>query len=260
MRMIRLIAAGLICLAMVGPSQIALAAKPSEAESALAAAAKQNRYMFVTFFKGMDDSTAKMIREVNGTVQDKLSDRASFISVDIGIRANGDLVVQYDADRARLPLTVVIAPNGALTAGYQEQIPAEVLKAGFRDAFVSPGMAQVLKALQDGKLAAVCFQSSKTEHNKESTAAAKGLFKDKNFSGAVELIRIDPAAGGETRLLEICSVDASTSEAQLVIIAPPGKVIGAFPGAITKEEVISKMTEATGGGCSSGNCGPGGCG
>jgi hypothetical protein len=260
MRMTKIIAVGLVCLTILGQMQSASAAKPSEAESALAAAANQNRYMFVTFYKGMDDNTAKMIREVKGAVQDKLSDRASFVSVDIGAAANGDLVIQYDADRAKLPLTVVVAPNGALTAGFQETIPGEVLKAGFRDVFVSSGMAQVLKALQDGKLAAVCFQNAKTKNNKASSAAAKGLFKDKNFRGAVELIYVDPAVSSESKLLKMCSIDAATGEAQLVIIAPPGKVIGAFPGATTKEEVISKITDATGGGCSGGNCGPGGCG
>ena len=260
MRMMYVIAAGVICLAILGQLQIASAAKTTEAETALATAAKQHRYMFVTFFRGTDDTTARMIRDVKGEVQGKLSDRAGFISVDVGSPANKGLVTQYGADRATLPLTVVVAPNGALTAGYQEAIPIEVLQADFRDVFVSSGMAQVLKALQGGKLAAVCFQNSKTKYNKESVAAAKGLGKDKNFKGSVIVVLINPADGAESKLLKMCSVDASTSEATLVVIAPPGSVVGIFPGATTKADVVAALTKALGGGCAGGGCGPGGCG
>src|ERR1035437_9177724 len=99
--------------------------------------------------------------------------------------------------------------------------------------FVSDGMASVLKVLQSGKLAAVCIQNSKTKHNKESLAAAQGLNNQAQFRGAVEIVKIDPSDRSEAKLIQTCKVDASSDSAQIVIIAPPGKVMGKFDGTAT---------------------------
>lgn len=231
------------------------AAGTSSAESVIRASASRNRYVLVTFYKKNNAASTKML-EAAKKLQGKYSSRADFVSVDVGSSANRAVISRYGADRSPIPITMVIAPNGAVTAGY----PNEIKSTDISDAFVSKGMADVLKALQDGKLVALCIQNSKTKHNKESLAAAQGLNKEAKFRGVVQVIKVDPSNRAEAGLLKICKADAGSDEAQLVVFAPPGRVVGKFDGAAKTSTIAATLVKSTGGGCSGGSCGPGGCG
>ena len=231
------------------------AAGTSSAESAIRAAASRNRYALVTFYKKNDAASTKMLAAAK-KLQGKYSSRTDFVSVDAGNSTNRAIISRYGVDRSPIPITMVIAPNGAVTAGY----PKEIKTTDISDAFVSKGMADVLKALQSGKLVALCLQNSKTKHNKESLAAAQGLNKEAKFRGVVQVIKVDPSDRAEARLLKTCKANAGSDEAQLVVFAPPGSVVGKFDGAVKTSTIAAALVKSMGGGCSGGSCGPGGCG
>jgi hypothetical protein len=241
--------------AVVGVACAATGAKASPAGAAMQAAAKRNRYVIATFYKKNDPASTKMLAEAR-KLQAKYSNRASFVAISVGNPADQPLVTRYGADRSPLPLTLVIAPNGAVTAGY----PTQINKTDLSEAFVSSGMADVLKVLQSGKLAAVCLQSSRTKHNKESLAAAEGLNKQAQLRGAVEVIKIDPSDPAEAKFMKTCKVDAGSDSAQIVVIAPPGRVVGTFGGTATTGSMMAALAKSLGGGCGTGGCGPSGCG
>jgi len=224
------------------------------AENAIRAAARQNHYAFVTFFKSNDNASKEMLADVK-SIQGKYANRADFISVNVGDRSNRGIISQYGADRSPIPLTIVIAPNGAITAGFPRQINTSKLS----DAFVSDGTAAVLKVLQGRKIAAVCLQSARTKNNKQCQTTARGVKSDSRLGGAIEIIKIDPTDRSESKLLRQWNVNADSANAQLVIIAPPGKVVGKFDGAASKDSVMSSLMRSLSGGCSGGSCGPGGC-
>ena len=259
MRMNRIVglaatAAVIIGVACSAPGAKA-ATKTSPAETAIQAAARQNRYAIVTFYKKNDAASTKMLATAK-KLQAKYSSRANFVSVDVGNSIHQGTISRYGADRSPVPLTLVIAPNGAVTAGY----PNEIKKTDISDAFVSSGMADVLKVLQSGKLAAVCLQSSKTKHNKESLAAAEGLNTQAQFRGAVEVVKIDPSDRGEAKFIQVCKADAGADDAQIVIIAPPGRIVGKFAGTATTDSMMAALAKAfSGGGCGTGSSGAGGC-
>ncbi|MCL5103591.1 MAG: hypothetical protein M1133_05690 [Armatimonadetes bacterium] len=230
------------------------APKASTAETAIQAAARQNRYALVTFYKKNDSASTKMLAEAK-KLHAKYSSRANFVSADVGNAVHQELISRYGADRSPVPLTLVIAPNGAVTAGY----PNEIKKTDISDAFVSSGMAEVLKVLQSGKLAAVCLQNSKTKHNRESLAAAEGLNTQAQLRGAVEVVKIDPSDRSEAKFIQTCKADAGSDSAQIVIIAPPGRVVGKFDGTATADSMTATLMKSLGGGCGGGSCGPGGC-
>jgi hypothetical protein len=223
------------------------------AEAAIRAAAKQHHYVFVTFYK--NDSAGKDMLATVKSIQGKLGGRADFVSVDVGDRANRGIVARYGADRSPMPLTIAIAPNGAVTAGY----PKQIKNGDVSGAFVSDGQAAVLKVLQSGKLAAICFQNSRTRHNKESLAAANGLRTHAQFKGAVEVVRIDPADRGEAQFLKRCQISPAIADAQVVVIAPPGSMVGKFGGTATTASMAASLVKSLGCGCAGGTCGPGGC-
>ena len=226
------------------------APKASPENAAISAAAKQNRYVFVTFYR-KDDGASKKMQTAMKTAQGKLSHRASFVSVDVDDPVVQEVVSRYGADRSPIPLTLVVAPNGAITASY----PNEIKNADFSNAFVSSGMAGVIKAMQGQKLAVVCVQSPRTRHNKESLAAARKLASAQEFAGATQLVQINSADRGEAKLLKQLQVNASSPEAQVVVVAPPGKVAGKFIGVVPTETMVATVTQACGPG---GSCGPSG--
>jgi hypothetical protein len=208
----------------------------------------------VTFYKNNDSASKEMQADAK-SIQGKFGNRASFVSLNVDDKTNRDVVSRYGADRSPIPLTIVVAPNGAITAGF----PREIKKNDFSDVFVSDGTAAVLKVMQDRKIAAVCVQSSKTKHNQECLATAREVKSDSRFGGAVEVLTIDPSGKSESKLLKQWGVNDSAN-AQLVVVAPPGKVVGKFDGVATKLYVMANLTRALAGGCGGGTCGPGGCG
>jgi len=251
-KLVVIAAAATVCAGAV----FAAVPKPSQAESVIRGAARQGRHVFVTFYKRNDAASTKMLGDVK-KMQGKLSSRATFTSVDVNDRAHKALVQRYGVDRSPIPLTIVLAPNGAVTAGF----PRAIKKTDFSDVFVSKGKAEVLKTLQYQKLAVVCVQSSRTKHNKESLAAAKELSSDPQFSGLVRVIRIDPRARDESKFLRELKVNTGSREAQIAVIASLGNVLGRFSGAVSADKMVASLTKSVGGGSSSGSCGPvGGCG
>ena len=228
-------------------------AKDSPAEVAVRAAATRKRYIFVTFYTRGDSSSDKMLAVVR-SARGKLSSLANFVNVDVGNPANQGLMKRYGVDSAPIPLTLVLAPNGAVTAGF----PREIGATDFSDVFASDGLADVLKVLQSGKLAAVCVQSARTKFNRESSSAAEGLRADSPVSGKVGVVNIDPTDGRELKFLQQCKVDVKAANAQIVLILPPGRVIGKFDGNTTTDKLMAALQTALSS-CGTG-CGPSGCG
>jgi len=224
--------------------------KVSLAETAIRAAARKNRYVFVTFYRESDEASSKM-RAVVKAAQRTYARRASFVSVDVDDPVHQDVVSRYGADRSPIPLTLAVAPNGAVTAGF----PNEVKSTDFPRAFVSDGMADVVKAMQNQKLAVLCVQGPRARHNKETLAAARKLAAAPELAGATQLVRVNSADRREAKLLQQLKVNAGSPEAQIVVIAPPGKVAGKFSGPVPTETMVASVTQACGPG---GSCGPSG--
>ena len=214
----------------------ATVAKTSPAETAIQAAAKRNCYAIVTFYKKNDAASMKMLADAKN-LQAKHSTRAAFVVADVGNAVHKQLMSRYGVDRSPVPLTLVIAPNGAVTAGF----PNAITKTDISDAFVSDGTAHVLKVLQSGKLALVCLQNGKTKYNKQCTAAAQGLKADTNLTGSMEIVRIDPADSRESKFLQQCKANTKSANAQVVMIIPPGRILGTFDGNTTKAKLLAGL-------------------
>jgi len=240
---------GLVCL-----TQAAFSAGASP-DSAIRAAARQNRYIFITFYKPNDDASERMLASVQ-TIRGRLAGRADFVSVDMSNAANRSVITRFDANRSPIPLTVVVAPNGAVTAGYPRSIDAN---GDFSRVFVSHGQADVLKALQAGKIAVVCVQNGSTRYNHECAANADALKADPRIGNAVVIVRINSADRTEAGFLRQNNITTGSGEAQLVVFAPPGRIVGTFAGNAPQATVVANVQRSLGGGCCNGHCGPNGC-
>ena len=225
------------------------AAKQTSAEAAIKAAAAKHRYVVVTFYKKSDAASDWALEAVRSS-KAKLSARADFATADVGSQANQALLKRYGLNAATVPITLVIAPNGAVTGGISGRAEPDKVKA----AFVSDGMANVLKVLQSGKIVLVCVQNGKTKLSKESLKAATAFKADSRLPGAVDIVKIDPSNRAEAKFLGLCKVDPKGPNAQIVMIAPSGMIVGRFPGQTTKDTMYASLQTAL---KSSSGCGPG---
>jgi hypothetical protein len=195
------------CKGSPGSAAYAAAARQPSAEAAIKSAVAKHRYAVVTFYKKS---------------------------------ANQGLMKRDGLAGAPTPLTLVIAPNGAVTGGITGTADA----AKITSAFASDGMASVLKVLQSGKLALVCVQNGRTRFNGESMKAATAFKADSRLPGAVEIVKIDPSNRGEAKFLGMCKVEPSASNAQIVMIVPPGRILGRFEGQTTKDTMYASLQTA----------------
>ena len=218
-------------------------------------AAKAEEDLFVFFYKGQDAQTRKM-REVFDSATQKVEDDAEAIAVNVSDASERGIVDKFRVGRAPMPLVLVVAPNGAIAGGFPSKFEEEQLL----NALVSPCMAECLKGLQERKLVFVCVQNKKTKENEAAMKGVRAFEKDRRFSGATEVLKVDPADRDEKAFLAKLQVDLDTDKALTVFLAPPGTRIATIQGATDKEALVTKLMSAMSScGPGGGGCGPSGC-
>jgi hypothetical protein len=233
-------------------------AKPAQRVSGIAAlerAAAAGKYLLILFYRNNDDST-KAMKKVFASAAIKLASKANSITIDVTDAAEKDIVAKFAVDRAPMPLTLVVAPTGAVTGGF----PGEVTEEQVTGAFVSPGLASCLTALQAGKLVLLCVQNSSTKSNDAALKGVQAFKADARYAQFTEVVSLDPADAAEAKFLAQLKIDPATPVAVTAFMGPPGSVIAKYNGATDKNTMIAALTAVTSGGCGSGGCGPSGCG
>ena len=240
------------CLTMA--DAIAERAAPSTTSRGLAAmdeAAANGKYLFIFFWK-QNDKQSQAMHKVFQSAMGKWADSAESVSIPIIDRKEKPVVDQFDISRAPMPLVLALAPNGAITKGF----PVKFDEKQLQQAFVSPGTAQCLKAIQDDKLVLLCVQNEQTKFSQAAMSGARSFKADPRYAKASEIVTVDPADPAEATFLQDLKVDPKTTQAVTVLLAPPGQPVATFAGAVSKEQIIAKVKA---GPCADGKCGPGGC-
>ena len=151
------LAAGLVVWAAISATAAdlpaAAAAQPavSYAAKAIQTAAKNNKYLFIYFWRD-DTQYSRVMRGVLQAAMKKMSDKAESVEVQTTDPAEQAIVARYGVSRAPMPMVLALAPNGAITKG----LPTRFDENQLRQAFVSPCTAACMKALQENKLVLLC--------------------------------------------------------------------------------------------------------
>ena len=211
--------------------------------AAVEGAAEAKKYLFIFFRRDDDEQTRKMARVLDAAMK-RVDGRAEQITIDVSDPSERDIVKKFGVDRAPMPLVLVLAPNGAVTGGF----PVRFEEKQLTEAIVGPGTASVLKALQDGKLAFVCVQNSRTTSNAAAMRGVKDFAADARYAKSTEIVTFDPTAAAEAKFLGQIKIDPKTRKATTVLLAPPGTIVGKFEGATAKDKLIAAL-EACGTGC-----------
>jgi hypothetical protein len=180
---------------------------------------------------------------------------ADSVVIPINDPSEAGIVARFGVAKAPMPLALVVAPNGALTASF----PTNFTKEQLLDAFASPCMQKMLSALQQGKIILLCVQNGSTRWNVEAMTGVRAFKADQRYASATEVLLMDPAQPAERTSLAKLGMNGPVLDATTLFIAPPGSIIGSFTGATDKNQLIATLTKAISScatGCQPGQCCP----
>lgn len=213
-------------------------------EQAVATAARNNQFAFVMFYRSNDPATQSM----HQTLTSSLSERKDVVVVPVQIGDAGEaaLIKKFDATRIPMPAVAVLAPNGAVCSVLPQRVSDKQLLA----CIVSPGQAKCLKALQDGRIVALCAQPFA---DAEIPAGVKQFQADKLYSERTTVVSVLASDADEAKFLNQLRVPTNQRTPVVAFMAPPGVMIGVFNGNVTHSELAQKLA-AAGKCCDDENC------
>jgi hypothetical protein len=237
------------------PAEGSAPAVASRATAALDAAAKNNKYLFIFFWRD-DTQQSRAMRSVFQTTLAKMTDAADSIEIQTDDATEKQLVARYGVSRSPMPLVLAIAPNGAVTKG----LPTRFDESQLRQGLVSPGTAECMKALQDRKLVLLCVEPASAQGKQAAVQQGVAEFTaDKQYAENSKVMFLSAGDPAEGAFLKDLRVDPKTAARVTVLISPPAAVIGSLTGDVTKAQLVDKLKSAQSGCCPGGKCGPNGC-
>lgn len=248
MRFLRLI----LCLGLFCTSYSTLSAAENGMD-AIQNASKENKYLFIFFYKEMNEKTIQLQKIFDQTMQ-KLGEQSRSIKVKSTDPAEKPIIDRFNLKRSPMPFVLVLAPNGAITGGFSSFTEDQLMGA-----FTSAGAAQCLKGLQEKKLVLLCLQNDQTINNEDALRGVNDFKADERFSNATEVVVINPADKNEQKFLNQLSIDTHSNQATTVLISPPAEIIGTYQGPTSKDKILADLQKASSCCCGPGCCCPGGC-
>lgn len=214
--------------------------------------AQDNKTLYIFFYKEKNERTNRSEEIFNQAIQN-LGNSVRSIKINVNDPSSKPFNEKFDLKRTPMPFVIVLAPNGAITGGFNS-FTKEQLQASL----TSQCTAECLKALQEKKLVLLSVQNSKTPYNKEAMKGINEFKADPRFASATVIIPIDPSDSKEHPFLNQLGVNPSSNEAVTILMAPPGEIIGKYQGPTSKTQMINDIQKASAG-CCPGGCCPGGC-
>lgn len=230
----------------VGSAQeVQRVASLSKVESSRAAASKQNKYTFIMFWKNQDEATKTMWSSLQQNLANK-KETTTFAAVNTNDPAEAKLVEEYGVSRAPMPLTLAIAPNGAVTGSFVKKINADYIQ----QSFVSPAKARCMLTLQSRKMVLLCVNQDGKSAMPQGVQNFKAIpcYKD-----IVEVVSVSAAESNESAFLQELEVPKQSNNTTVVFMAPPGVMVGMFNGNVTHKQLIAELQKA-GKGCGVEGC------
>jgi hypothetical protein len=230
------------CAAVLAPLS-AMAASPGE--TAIAQAASEQKFAFVLFHKQNDAATDAVAKTLSAELA-KRDDAVAFY-IDAGDAAEKAIVDKYKVGRAPMPLTLVLAPNGAVTGIFSQKISAAQIK----QAFVTPKTATCMKSMQDGKLVLLCVDGAGAA---TIPAGVHQFRNDPEFKSRVVLVSVEANDAAEAPFLAELEIDAAKLRGTAVVfMAPPGAMVGKYDAKVSKDQLATDL-HAAGKCCDDPNC------
>lgn len=250
-RSFKLTAAAMLCGALFTSTSVHAQAPavesspPSAAQQAVAQAGSQGKFSFIVFYRDDNDLTRAMAQVVTARATQQ-PDFAVATFVQITNPAEQAIVKQFDVSRAPMPMTLVTAPNGAITGVFPQRVTDQQLA----ETFVTPAMSHCMKAMQQGKVVFLCVQTTPQLLVPQGVAE---FLADPQFKDRANVVPVQIADPAEGQLLAELELGTAANQPNTVFFAPPGVMVGKFGLASTKAEIAAALHKA-GKCCEDPNC------
>lgn len=220
------------------------AVQSSPADQKIASNSKAGLTTFLLFYRSND----RLTKEVYGTLKTGVAKRkdAAILPIRITSRAERGLIERFDVTRTPLPAVVSLAPNGAVTGVFSQQIKPEEVDG----AIVSSGYAQCIKAMQSGRIVLLCVQPATRGFVPKGVQEFQA---DRLYRERTQVVNISATDPGEAQFVKQLGLNARSASPQVVFMAPPGVMLGAYDANVTHAALATKLASA-GKCCDDKNC------
>lgn len=224
---------------------VGVAATPSAAQgqagvrvaTATPAVNPAQKFTFILFWKENSAATQGMHEALKRAVAQR-SQRAEWISVNVNDGSQRPLVDRYHVERAPMPMVLCIAPNGAITGGITRQLS----DAAIDKALVTPAMTEATKALQDKRIVVI---HAKRDPRMALPAGAAGFIADPAFKDRSTVVNVGLDDAAEARFVkEMEFKPEELSDSMIVVLAPPGVLVGKYQGSVATEQIAADLHAA----------------
>ena len=214
--------------------------------TATPAVAPTPKFTLVLFWRENSPATQEMTEALKRAVAQR-SQRAEWIAINVNDPSQRAVVERYHVERAPMPMVLCIAPNGAVTGGITRQLT----DAAIEKALVTPKMTEATKALQDKRIAVIHV---KRDPKLALPAGAAGFIADPAFKDRSTVINVSLDDAAEARFVkEMEFKPEELSDSMIVVLAPPGVLVGKYQGSVSTEQIASDL-HAAGKCCNDPNC------
>lgn len=198
------------------------------------------------FYKQNDAATQAVAKTLSQGIANRKG-QAVVVFVNVADVAEKSLVDKYKTARAPLPLTLALAPNGAITGAFAQKLTEELVN----ESFVTATEAECMKSLQAGKAVLLCVRPA-TET--ATPVGVQDFQADPQFQGRVSLVSLRLDDKAEASFLNGLKIDAAkTLDTTVVFMAPPGVMVGKYTAQVTKAKLAADL-HAAGKCCEDPNC------
>ncbi len=216
----------------------------SQGEQQIAANSKAGHFSFILFYRTNDRLTQAAYQTLKAE-RGKRNNMA-ILPVRVVNTAERGLIERFDATRAPMPAIVALAPNGAVTGVFSQQIKPEEIEG----AFASPGYAQCIKAMQDNRIVLLCVQP---ESRAFVPQGVQQFQADRLYRDRTQLVSIRANDPAEARFVQQLRLKTDATAPQVVFMAPPGVLLGAYSSNVTHAELAETLAKS-GKCCDDQNC------
>ncbi len=217
---------------------------PSKTQQILDQNAAAQKFTFILFYRQNDTATQAMANTLNAGVA-KRQDTAVTTFVLTSDATERAIIEKYGVARSPMPLTVAVAPNGAITGVF----PQKFTEASFDEAIVTPAMTRCMKAMQQDKLVLLCACPTGTTTFPKAVADLKA---DPHFASRISVVALNIEDPAEARLVKDMELPA-TNKTTMIFMAPPGVMVGKYAPTATASQMARDLAKA-GKCCDNPNC------
>jgi hypothetical protein len=209
------------------------AAEMTKSQAHLAKAAGSQQTMYIMFYRQNDAPTQAMHTAVKAHC-DALGDRATWLNVNVTNSTEAALIAKYDATRSPMPTLVSVAPNGAVAGVYPLQVDATQLSRSV----LTPQYAEMVKTMQDKKVAVVCLQPASGGFVPQGVQT---FLSTPAFQQQTQLINVNAADPAEAEFFARMKVQQNIASPVVMMFAPPGVHLGTYNAQVNGATLAAKV-------------------